>query len=388
MPESSKGAAPSEDESPAALLQLFGASLLSAAGSLPLHLAPLIVATLIADARATVFEAGLIPSATLIGQLSVALALPVLAVSQITYSWSIALAVAIVLALLTTLVAGVPTIIAGWFVVGQCCGAFMYAATVAASRFPDRVLAFSLRLSLVLVVAGTTAGLLHIFGAFGRYQDLVIGLVLVLTPLLTVALILRKPSETPSDAVSVQNVAASGRWSLRTVVSLSAVFVFFLGQTGFLAYVIQQAVARGIGLNQSVAALIAAKFVTGVWMLVTIRSLKGNDRGTSNLFYRGALLASVNVGAFWVGSPLVLFAALLTFEFMINSLSARLQGAVTASQAELTGQWLTGAILFGAATGPILNGVAISWRLEPLFVCISAMSALVPFAFAISAQSR
>jgi len=57
---------------------LVGASVLSGAGSLPLHLAPLIVPVLVIDGRTSVADAGWVATAVLLGQFATALVLPLL----------------------------------------------------------------------------------------------------------------------------------------------------------------------------------------------------------------------------------------------------------------------------------------------------------------------
>lgn len=68
------------------LLPLVGASLLSGLGSLPLHLLPLLIAVVVSEGLVPTSFAGWIGSAYMLGQLGVALALPMLGVSALSRS--------------------------------------------------------------------------------------------------------------------------------------------------------------------------------------------------------------------------------------------------------------------------------------------------------------
>ena len=56
-------------------------------------------------------------------------------------------------------------------------------------------------------------------------------------------------------------------WTIRQFSGLATVYFFFVGQTGFLAYVIQQALAREMNLNDTVWSLAAVKFAAGRWLI-------------------------------------------------------------------------------------------------------------------------
>src|SRR5262249_32306309 len=84
----------------------------------------------------------------------------------------------------------------------------------------------------------------------------------------------------------------------------------------------------------------------------------------------------------------VFFLALLAIEMALNRLSARLQAAVVAARPEFAGQWLTGVMLLGAASGPPLNGFMISIGLESAFLWIWVPSALGPLVWRHWSTSR
>src|SRR5215475_15070020 len=121
---------------------LFGASLLSSVGSFPLHLVPLIVATMIADSTTSVAGAGWVASSILLGQLSTSLLLPALGIYSVGRALVFAAGVVLIAGLAISGASEYWIMVTGWFLVGQCCGVFSYLGTVVASEFSRPVFAF------------------------------------------------------------------------------------------------------------------------------------------------------------------------------------------------------------------------------------------------------
>jgi hypothetical protein len=357
-----------------ALRPLLGASILSSVGSLPLHLAPLIVATLIADSMTSVGGAGWIPSAMLLGQLSSSLALPALKIRTVRRDVAIIAAIILLVGLAISSSNKFVTILIGWFLAGQCCGTLMYLGTIVASQFPRKSFAFSFRLAIVLILAGSVSSLLQATKAFTSYRALLFELILVLVPILICGIMLHRP--VAEERTKVEFAEGNG-WTIRQFSGLATVYLFFVGQTGFLAYVIQQAHAREMNFNDTVWSLAAVKFAAGLW-LIGVAFLEFGRQRKERFLYVGIVLISAMLTVSYTLSIVVFFMALLVFEITLNALSARLQAAVVAARPQFAGQWLTGVILLGAATGPPLNGLAISSGLAGIFLVISLLSALAP----------
>ena len=356
------------------LRPLLGASILSSVGSLPLHLAPLIVATLIADSVTSVERAGWIPSAMLLGQLSSSLALPALKIHTVRRDVAIVAAIALLVGLAISSSTKFVIILAGWFLAGQCCGTLMYLGTIVASRFPRKSFAFSLRLAIVLILAGSVSSLLQATNAFTSYRTLLFELILVLVPILICGMTLHRPvAEGPTKA----EIAEGNVRSILQFSGLATVYLFFVGQIGFFAYVIQQALARKMALNEAVWSLAAVKLTAGLWLIGLAFFGFGRQRKERFVFV-GIALVSAMLTISYTLSIAVFFVALFLFEVALNTLSARLQAAVVAARPQFAGQWLTGVILLGAATGPPLNGLAISSGFASIFLVISLLSALAP----------
>ena len=356
-----------------ALIPLFGASLLSSVGSLPLHLAPLIVTTLISDSRASLAAAGWVPSALLLGQLSTSLALPALGIHNVRRSLAIVTAAILLTGLAISSRDSFENLLLGWFLVGQSCGVLMYLGTIEASRFPRPTFAFSLRLAVVLILAGAIASLLQVSNAFASYRSLLIELAPIVALILVCGILLHRPVE----ADRANTTSEGGRWTFRQVSGLATVFFFFVGQTGFLAYVVQQALDRGMSFADTAWSMVGMKFAAGVWLLA-VAVFEFSKMQKARFLYLSVLLTAGILTVFFSRSVAVFFLGLVLYEITLNTLSARLQSAVVAARPQFAGPWLTGVILLGAAIGPPLNGLAIGMGLQSAFILVSVLAALGP----------
>ena len=140
---------------------LVGASLLSAVGSLPSHLAPLILVALISDSVSSSAAAGWIPSALLLGQLLTCLVPPTLNVTRIRTGHAAGISALLLAGLFLGGTSNFATLLVSWFLIGGCCGILQYLGTVAAAHYPRPSFAFSLRLGIVLLLAGAVSGVLQ-----------------------------------------------------------------------------------------------------------------------------------------------------------------------------------------------------------------------------------
>lgn len=361
------------------LKSYFGASLLSSVGSLPLHLSPLIVSAVVASSIASIAEAGWITSALLIGQLCTSLLLPTLKVHIVRRDL---LLLASMILLTGVLVSGSNNIIfvlAGWFCVGLCCGILKYFGTMAAVQFPRRSFAFTFRLGLILILAGVVSALLLFSNVLASYHALTFDLVLILVPILTLGnMMLRVRSATTEFADCPVESQNRSPWTSRSIFGFITLYLFFVGQIGFFTYVIQQSVDRGLSLQHTIWSMSAMKFAAGI-AIFAISIYELEKRGKEQ-FLLAVLLLNFSILVLSQTQSIVFFVlGFLLFEISLNSLSARLQSEVVRESPNLTGRWLTGVILLGAATGPPLNGLAILYGMEKIFVSFVLISATLPF---------
>jgi len=356
------------------LAALVGASVLSGAGSLPLHLAPLIVTVLVVDGRTSVADAGWIATAVLLGQFVMALILPLLDVRVIARGPAIAVAVVLLLGLGLSGLDGMAGLLAGWFVVGICCGGLQYLGTITAATHSRPAFAFPIRLGVVLCLAGVAAGALQWTASLASYGQMLVVLLAVFGLVLLVGVALHRPIEPPRRIQEKDAQAGTLKY-----VALGIVFVLFVGQSGLLAYAVQGATSRGIVFSDASWALALMKITAGLCLLMLAR--KGlQNRENPRFVELGILLAASNwIVATSSGLP-AFFAGLLGLEIAFNLLSARLQARVADIAPFFGGQWLVATMLLGAASGPALHGLAIRLDADGAFTVFAMLSAMIPAA--------
>jgi MFS family permease len=226
---------------------LIGASVLSAAGSLPLQILPFLVLTLIAEARFEVAFAGWVGSAFLVGMLSSSLLLPSLGVSRLNRGHAICCLGAIVLSLAVTMSSSSPLLfLVLWFVVGVACGGLQFLGATTAAAVANKKQAFALRLAVALIVASSVIVALAQFGSQKSYVTLALFLIgaFGLAAFIGLPLYRKVCGNEVSSAVVIGNASEQRSWS-----GLIIVFAFFVGQPGFWAYAMQSAAERGLQLE-------------------------------------------------------------------------------------------------------------------------------------------
>jgi hypothetical protein len=351
---------------------LVGASVLSAAGSLPLHLTPLIIPVLVVDGRASVADAGWIATAVLLGQFATALALPLFDVRLISRAHAIGLTLALMLGLGVSAVAGMTGLLLGWFLVGLCCGGFQYLGTITAATHSRPAFAFPIRLGVVLCLAGAAAASFQWSSGLQSYESMLTLIALIFASVLAVGITFHRPTKPPSRTLDRDTSAGREKY-----VALAVVLIVFVGQSGVLAYAVQGATERGIVLQEASWALAIMKVVAGLCLLVIARRGLQN-RQNPRFMEIGVALAISDLVIATTSEPVVFFVALLSLEVCFNILSARLQAKVSDVAPYFAGQWLVATMLFGAAAGPGVHGLAIRVDFGGSFVAFAVLSAVIP----------
>jgi hypothetical protein len=346
------------------LASLVGVSVVSAVGSLPFHLLPVILVAAVADERTSLAGAGWIATALVGGQLMAAFALALLRVQRME-RLAIAKVGLTVVGGLWFSGLGPDALLLGWLVVGLACGALQYLGIVTAAGSARPQVALALRLGTVLTVAGVSVALLQWRNALASYGLLQAHLAAVVVVLLVVGGVLARSQV-------VQYGKPEGRRGGQDWLGLLVVLVLFVGQIGFLSYVVQEA---RTGIESAAWVLGAVKIAAGGVLLVWALRQAEDARGLLGL---GAALAACVVLASAVQGVVLLVAALLAFEISFNILSARLQARVVTTGPLHARLWLTAAISLGAAIGPPLRGVLIADGLDAWFVALAAGTALAP----------
>ena len=353
---------------------LVGASLISAAGSLPTHLLPVTITAVVAGTSVSPEMAGLIASAMLIGQLLSSLGLPLLRVSLISRLWAAAVSLALLAGMVLSGADGILLLLAGWFAVGLCCGVLLFLGTVSAAHFARPSLAFTLRLGVVLVLSGACTGLIQITEAAADYGTYLVWFGISIAAVLAAGNLLYAPIP---PVPQKHDAPGGGRFTGKMAAGLIAAYVLFVGQTGLVAYVLFSAGERGMDLHSAAWAFAAGKVGSGIWLVAASRIAKPGSSAL-RMAVLGVLVAAGGYGMSVAGTIETLFGFLIVFQISFNSLSAQVQGSIAATGPQVTGRWIAGTLLLGAASGPPLHGWAIGAGLEPQFVLFAVVSALLP----------
>jgi hypothetical protein len=365
-------------EKRAAFFPLIGASLLSAVGSMPMHLAPFVTVAMIVDARTSVAGAGWVWSVAQLGEITTALLLPLLGLQGISRKAALLTAVALMIGLMVAAARVQIALFLGWFLIGGCCGLFKYLGVVAASRASRLSFAFSLRLSVVLMLAGSMSAVLATFGAGASYQVVLFQMGAAFAAVLLIGLVLHR--SVPDELLTARKGDSKAGTSIpyaQAITGMVVVYFFFVGLSGVLVYVLHQAVQRGMVFEEAALGLAATKVSVGLWLLLSgIYDLRNGRH--DRFVFQSAILVLSTIAIHYSRDRLELFAALLCWELAVNGLSAKLQAAVVRAAPHFAGRWLNVSILLGAATGPVINGyvTAIGW--DALYVILGAITAFAP----------
>lgn len=357
---------------------LIGASVLSAAGSLPLQILPFLVLTLVSEGRVDIAFAGWVGSAFLIGMLSSALLLPALRVSRLNRWHALGAVGAIVLSLALSIGSNLlPLFLALWFVVGFACGGLQFLGATTAAAAANKPQAFALRLAVALIVASGVIVALAQFSGQKSYTTLAYFLIGTFGLAACIGLALYRNLPAPLPVAGGAAASSTSRsWS-----GLMIVFAFFVGQPGFWAYAMQSASQRGLDLRDAALVIASSKMVSALVLLYSSKS-NAPASGLRGLLGLGCAIATGILVMTSSGVVMAFFVGFLLWELALNVLSARLQGIVVAASPGHAGVWITGAILLGAATGPIVHGAAIGGGIGLAFISYSALSGLFPFLWA------
>lgn len=356
---------------------MIGASLLAGAASLPLHIMPLLVVAAASAGRLPASEAGWIATAYMLGQMGATLALPAAGFSRLSRSQGALAAISLISLVFVSAQLATTAFLTGWVAIGACCGALQFLATTAAANQANRHTAFSIRLGVTLLVSAVAVLIAQFAGAAREYGSMASQLATFLLAICVVGLAIYDAPRT-SNAVRVPGAQQSAP---RRIAGLCIIFCLFAGQIGFWAYAVQNAQARGLVLVHLALGIAVCKGASGVLLLARAGAAPSAHRGL------GIPGSSVTVGIVcmaFAADAWVFFAGLLAWELGLNTLSARAQAQVVEDCPSLAGPWLAGATYLGAATGPVLQGLALEFGAPHVFWLAAGVSAMLPLLWASS----
>lgn len=355
---------------------MLGMSLLSGAGSVPYQMSPLIVAVMVDQSRASISQAGAIASAIVVAQLIAALSLPRMG-RLARHRWFTHATAALLLAgLLLTAIDELVFAFLGWFLVGLSCGALVYLGTVVSAQHNLPKFAFTLRLGVAAILTGLCA--LTIRSGTAQYTVFLLLLTLFFAATLAAGMIFFRNDA--AEGRSGSGISETEKWRVSHSISLLTVYLLFIGQAGFAAYVVQQAAPRGITLGDAVWTLATVKLISGAGLILLARR-ELVPTGRNFFLGLGGFLAVSIVATSLTDSLAMFFLGLLVFQIVLNALSSQLQARVTEVSPSFVVRWLPAAMLLGAATGPLLNGIAISLGAPVAFLTFAIATSFLPAAW-------
>jgi len=235
-----------------------------------------------------------------------------------------------------------------------------------------------LRLSTVLVLAGTASAILSYRTSLTSYGDFLLQLGFVFAALLAIGLVLNvgtKPNASTRRSVAATSPGTPSRW--HSLTALLVVFAFFVGLAGVPVFVLHQAIGRGISLHGAALTVAATKLVVGIWLGVSSFVARPKSQRDGFLL-QGTLLMFATVTIFVSRHNVELLVGLLVWELSVNTLSARLQAAVVRDNAQFAARRLNLAILLGLAVGPPANGYTINLGSDHVYAIVGAVTAFAP----------
>jgi len=352
--------------------EIVGACIVSAAGSLPLHLTSFTVALAAAEQRLPIDRAGWISSCFFTGILATTIGLPMLGFKRVTAIWPLACVIAVCLALRLGATQGPDVLLGSWVVVGTACGLLQLLGSTSAASYPDRHFVFGLRLALVLFAAAAVIGGAGFVGGFESYASAVtvLGFGFALACLVG-SYWYRPPPKAGAGppSASAAHLPRGERWH-----GLAIAILFFAGQPGFMAYAAH--LARSHGIAVAGLPLIWA----GCKVLGAVVLLRWGANARSGVpTWRLGVVLGVSIVAMAFAHDLAVFAfGLLLWEIAVNVQSTRLQATVVSINPAHGGLWVPAAIAIGAGIGPAIHGALLGQAAGRWFVAYSVVSGLLP----------
>jgi hypothetical protein len=354
------------------MISLLGACLLSAAAYVPAHILPVLVVVVTGEGRASIAQAGWIGSAYMAGQLVVAIGLPALRCGPLTRTHAFFIGIFLLMGVLLSAHGAELALVAAWFFIGLASGALYYLGTLFAARFQDVAVAFSTRLSVSLLVGGTTLIVVQLVTGSAAYAQLVYGLAAALAVVLAVGLgCYRQPAATPFAQTPSVSALSDGR------LVLSILYLLFVGQIGYWTFALKSTAQLAMPTEHALGAIAGCK-ILAAFIMWPLSYRERTQSISSGFLLPGSILAAGILIAVNAGSPLVFVMGLLAWEVGFNVLSARLQIKAVQINPLYSGSWITAVIFLGAATGPAAQGHAMAHGLQAAFIAFAVVSALLP----------
>lgn len=338
----------------------------SAVGSLPLHLAAVLVFAGGRDGLPPA-AAGLVSSAILTGLFAACLS-QALGYAQRLFNIRLTPLVALQTALLLVLPTLwlVPALLA-WFVVGWISGIFMYRGMLAAAAAREKYLGFLARLVAVMALAGVIALGVGALGGADPYR----AACAIYAAIVCITYAAFFPAN-DRFAAAPQRTAARPVLRGATLRALAPLVLFFVGALMIGSHLSVFVTLSDASAN-SMTVFGLAKLIGAVVLLGTL--LVWRHDSLVRLFISGAALVVSSL--LLAGSPMMpILAAIVSFEVMLNIAGAAFMGEVARDSTQDVQRFIPAAGLAGIAIGPSLASTvaALSTPVNMLFMAVAAIA--------------
>lgn len=319
--------------------------LFSSLGSLPLHLAAVLVFAGMADDLG-VTRSGIFTSAILSGLLVSCLlqALDVARFLFLSNRLGVLVIVQISLLLATPLLPQVITPVP-WFVVGWISGVYMFQGMVAAANAPNKYLGFLSRVVLAMMLAGGIATVLCYVPILSSYTSVCVLYAIVVGVLYAIT---RPPSVERLELSEEARQARPLGLSPLMLVRLVPIVLFFTGSLMFGAHI--TGFVGAVADDNSILAFGIAKLVGGLALAISIAISR---RDSSNRVFGAAVVMAVAMATLRHDSLVPAVLVVLGFEIALNIGGAAFMAEVARTGSDAVRRLIPAAGLAGTAIGPI-----------------------------------
>lgn len=340
---------------------VLGASLISACGSLPAQILPLIIVFYLSQGVLSLTQIGWLSGVMLLGQTVGSLTYPVYSDGVLGRRETLGLILASFCALTLAPWTGFAGNLMCWFVVGFCASGMQYIGLVSATRAPDPSAALSLRLSVALSFSGV------MLIASASLPEAPAWLVLTSVAVFQALVVLGAMPLARLRRMARRGGQFAGFTGVRLGIAIWIIpcFGMFISLLSFLPVSLQGQGRSGhdVLLMMGLARLAAAPILF---------VLQG----------RGSLLPERVVFAGFAVLTVVLFAGvvrpgfwlpvlcLVGFEAFSNVLSARFLGEISRRHAPSETRWLSSYIQLGAGTAHVVTGYVLASQLQDAYFAV------------------
>jgi hypothetical protein len=359
---------------------LLAGCLLTAIGWLPVHLMPFSIAAAISTLGLSTVEAGSMATTFFLGQLLSATLLP--ATIKTTPNKATLLYIVFLSAFgaYATSLVPKPFFFPVWFVYGILNGVILYAGATTIAHYHNRPLAFTLRISIVSLLAGlaiATAFFLKLDSNYDRFL-LHICTICALTGCLLLFLL---PSGIKFQIEQKEKSQYTPPFTLG--IGLVLFFIFIVGQLGFISYAIEFGVKRGF-LFEEMTFSVACSKIAAAAILFKIALGYSSSEYMKKVLY-GTVALTLSILLINYSSTTTLFmVGFFIWETSVNMTSSLMQGVIINLNPVKISRLIIAVLLAGSGAGPLVSSLFIEMNNWEIFLGFCIVSSCIPLGWVFS----